>query len=280
MDKEILITKASGEKELFSEQKLLFSLRKSGAPDNLAKKITEHIKGDLKIGMKTSEIHKDAFSLLKKQDFLSAARYSLKQAIMDLGPEGHAFEKFVGEILKSRGFITEVAKTIQGICVSHEVDVSAQKDNRHILIECKFHNQQGIKTDVKVALYIFARFQDINKKYMADPIHGKEFHEAWLVTNTKLTSQAIKYANCVGMRAIGWNYPKNKNLQNLIEESGLHPLTCLTKMSRNQKKQLLFQGIVLCKDLLKNTKKLKSIGLNDQKIKEVMDEINNLCYKI
>jgi hypothetical protein len=45
------------------------------------------IYSELKEGMTTSEIYGHAFSLLKKYHVSLAARYSLKQAIMDLGPE-------------------------------------------------------------------------------------------------------------------------------------------------------------------------------------------------
>jgi hypothetical protein len=51
--------------------------------------IVRHIKGELKEGMTTSEIYQHAFSLLKKYHAPVAARYSLKQAIIDLGPERH-----------------------------------------------------------------------------------------------------------------------------------------------------------------------------------------------
>jgi hypothetical protein len=142
----------------------------------------------------------------------------------------------------------EVGKVVEGFCVMHEVDVVGKRNDYHIMVECKFHNSLGIKSDVKVALYMQARFEDIERKWNAQPSYGHKFHEAWLVTNTKLTSDAIRYAACVGMKTIGWSYPEKDCLQSLTEQFGLHPLTCLTSLNNFQKRQLLNQGIILCRD--------------------------------
>ena len=277
MKKEILIVKASGVKEPFSEEKLRRSLRKSGTSPALAEEVVGRVKKELKDGMRTRDIYKYAFSLLRGSRRFFAARYSLKKAIMELGPTGHPFEKFVGELLKEQGFSVEVGKVVRGSCVSHEIDVIGKKDNRHIMVECKFHNQQGIKSDVKTALYVQARFEDIKKQWQHDPDHGRKWDEAWLVTNTKLTTDAIQYARCVGMKAIGWNYPADSSLQRLVEKSGLHPVTCTTSLNREQKQGLLEQGIVLCRDIAKNRNFLKSLGVNEAKMAPVLGEVNELC---
>ena len=80
------------------------------------------------------------------------------------------------------------------------------------------------------------RFKDIKRKWEDQRDHDTKFHEAWLVTNTKLTLDAIRYAVCVGMKAIGWSYPDEDNLQSLTEKFGLHPLTCLTSLNSSQKR--------------------------------------------
>ncbi|MBI4217410.1 MAG: restriction endonuclease [Parcubacteria group bacterium] len=275
--KEMLVVKASGEVEPFSEAKLRNSLERSKASSATIAKVIAHIRQEFVSGSKTHDIYKHAFSLLRKHERPAAARYSLKRAIMELGPTGHPFENLVGELLKLQGFSVTVAGIVQGLCVSHEVDVVAEQGSRHIMVECKFHNEQGIKSDVKVALYVEARFQDVEKAWQKDPAHTQKFHEAWLVTNTQLTSDAIAYASCVGMKAIGWDYPKQGSLQDLIERSGLHPLTCLTTLSGSNKRVLLDKGLVLCKDVARNKKALQAIGFNQPKIAQVEKEITQLC---
>ncbi|MBI5401401.1 restriction endonuclease [Candidatus Wolfebacteria bacterium] len=278
--KGFFVIKASGEKELFSDLKLRNSLEKAQAPSSVIEKILDQTRNEMKDGMKTSDIYRYAFSLLRQHDRLTANRYSLKRAIMEIGPSGYPFEKFVSELLKVRGFSVEVGKIVPGVCVSHEIDVVAQKAGNHIMVECKFHNQPGIKSDVKVALYAQARFEDVQKQWQKQPNHGSKFHEVWLVTNTKLTSDAIQYASCAGMKAIGWSYPPDGNLQNLIESVGLHPLTCLTTLSSVDKRRLLDRGLVLCKEIFENKKFLLELGLNESKIKQIEREIDNLCKPI
>ena len=277
--KEILITKASGETEVFSDAKLRRSLERVNASSTIIDKIVEHVRKELKPGMSTSQIYRHAFSLLRKQERPTAAKYALKQAIRELGPSGHPFEKLIGELLVSEGFSVEVGKTVQGLCVTHEVDVVAQKDNRHIMVECKFHNQPGIKSDVKISLYIQARFLDVEKAWQKDPAHGQKFHEAWLVTNTKLTSDAIRYAECVGMKAIGWSYPTDNSLEIRIDKAGIHPITCLTTLTNSQKRQLIEKSIVLCKELLTQRNVLRQIGIQEAKISTVINEAEQLCKR-
>ncbi|OGE82957.1 MAG: ATPase [Candidatus Doudnabacteria bacterium RIFCSPHIGHO2_01_FULL_49_9] len=279
-EKGIIITKESGEREAFSEAKLRRSLERAQATPDLIDIVVEEVKGGLYDGMSTSDIYTRAFSLIRKKHRPTAARYHLKRALMELGPTGHPFEKFIGELLKAQGLQVEVGKTVEGVCVFHEIDVSALQDDRHIMIECKFHNQPGVKSDVKVALYIQARFEDVAKKWKQEPSHGQKFHEAWLVTNTKLTSDAARYASCVGMKAIGWGYPMEGSLEYLIEQYNLHPLTCLTSLNQNQKQLLLNRGIILCRDIIKDKNMLGLVGLNGAKVEQVINEAKELCHII
>lgn len=257
--KTIHITKASGERELFSGDKLRRSLQRVHASPASIEEIVTHIGSELKEGMKTSDIYRRAFSLLRKKDRPIAARYSLKSALMELGPTGRPFERFVGELMKSEGFAVEAAKIVPGVCVKHEVDVVGTKGERHVMVECKFHNQSGLRSDVKISLYVQARFEDIERRWKKQPEHGEKFHEVWLVTNTKLTSDATDYAKCVGMTAIGWSYPAVGGLEELIERHNLHPLTCLTLLNRFQKQALLGEGLILSKDILDNLDTLQKI---------------------
>ena len=55
---------------------------------------------------------------------------------------------------------------MKGKCASHEIDVIADKgDSLRYMIECKYHNSQGIYTGLKEALYTHARFLDLNNGY-------------------------------------------------------------------------------------------------------------------
>jgi hypothetical protein len=277
MEQPVTIIKASGEREPFNELKLRKSLESAGAEKGAIERILLHVKSELKPDMTTTEIYQHAFRILKEDKPHIAARYSLKRSLMEMGPSGHPFEKFVGEILRRSGYSVEVNKMVQGICVVHEVDIVAEKGDRRAMIELKYHNTLGIKTDIKIALYIQARFEDIDKQWKREPEHGIKFHEAWLVTNTKLTGDAIAYANCVGMKAISWNYPEHGNLQQLIERSGLHPVSALTTLSRSEKEGLMDKGVVMCRDIKNNKELLSSMGVSKEKLEDISIEADYLC---
>jgi len=278
MTNKLTVVKASGEREPFSEAKLRSSLERAGTPPELVELTVSHVRGELRNGMKTAAIYRHAFRFLRKHKRLSASRYSLKKAVMSLGPTGYPFERLVGAVLRANGFSVEIGQHLKGYCVSHEVDVVARKGRQHIIVESKYHNRPGYKTDVKVSLYIKARFDDIKKRIQEED-GDNDLSEAWLITNTKLTLDAIRYCECSGIKAIGWDYPQNDGLQNLIETAGLHPLTSLTSLTASQKKQLLRQGAVMCRDLTKDGRLLESIGLTGTKATRVLHEIADLCDK-
>lgn len=229
--KKIKITKVSGELAYFQEEKLLRSLMKEGATEADEAEICLKIEQSLFHGISTKEIYAKAFALLRKTSRPTAARYKLKKAIMELGETGYPFEKFVGALLKAEGFLTQVGIVVQGHCVTHEVDVIAKKDNLHYMFECKFHNQQNGKCDVKIPLYIKARFKDVEAAWLKKPDHIAKFHQGWIFTNTRFTSDAMKYDECVGLQLISWDCPKENGLKERVDKTDVHPITCLTSLS-------------------------------------------------
>jgi Holliday junction resolvase-like predicted endonuclease len=273
----VTITKASGERELWDEEKLRRSLRAARATESMIDEIIRHVEKDLRDGISTHAIYTHAFQLLKDHSRPVAAQYSLKKAIMQLGPSGFPFEKFIAEILKAQGFHTQVGVIVQGKCVEHEVDVIAEKSGERILVEAKYHNSSETKSDVKVALYVHARFQDIHKRLEESAAGIGFFTRAWLITNTSFTSQAIQYATCADLALTGWNYPKGRTLQDIIQETQTHPITSLTTLSTNQKTVLLQSGVVLCNDILDNPEPLIAIGIGKSHISTVIEEGRQLC---
>ena len=168
---------------------------------------------------------------------------------------------------------------LSGDCVTHEIDVIAEKDNNHYMIECKFHNRPGYKCNVKIPLYVHSRFLDVEKQWKKKKESDNKVHQGWVATNTQFTTDAIQYGKCAGMYLLSWNYPKNESLKERIDASGLHPVTCLTTLTGREKRALLDKLIVLCRDICKNENILKKIGVKESRIKKVMAEANALCKK-
>jgi len=270
----VAITKEDGTRESFDPAKLRFTLGKAGAPREVQERIVAHIERELTEGMKTRRIYAHAHALLRKEARPAAARYSMRRAVLSLGPTGFPFETFVGEIFKARGYEVHIGQIVPGNCVTHEVDIIAQKPGECVAAELKFHNALAIRSDVQVALYAEARFEDLRAG------RGKQsmfcIDRGMLITNTKFTSQAIAYGTCKGLAIIGWNYPREGNLHDLIEETKAHPVTALTSLSRAEKAALLERRIVLSRTLAERHDALSELGLKGPKADLVLSEIADL----
>lgn len=274
----MLITKLDGEQEEFDPLKLERSLIRAGASQDIADDIVEKVQREIVPGMTTSHIYRHARKMLKRHmDAPVAARYSLRRAVMGLGPSGFPFESLIGEIFKRKGYRVRVGVELMGKCVMHEMDVVAENPTDLILVEAKFHNQQAFKTDVKVPLYVHARFLDLEASNF-DGLHKKgQNASCWIMTNTKFTEAAITYGECVGITLVSWTYPDEGNIQDMVEELGVHPLTCLTTLSQKEKTLLLEQGALLCNEVVANPRALHSIGFSNAKIDRVLEEAHKVC---
>lgn len=276
--RQILIKKHSGEQEPFNSEQLLHALGKAGANERLATDILIDVESRLYDGIPTKKIYKMAMSKLKSRSKPMAARFHLKQAIMELGPSGFPFENFIAALLKEQGYAVQVGITVRGKCVKHEVDVIAEKDNQHFMIECKYHNQPGNVTNVKIPLYIHSRFRDVEEQWKQIPGHGMKFHQGWVVTNTRLTTDAIQYGSCACLHLWSWDYPFGKGLKDIIDETGLYPLTCLTTLSVREKNELLNKRIVMCKEVCHNPQLLSQIGIEEERAERIISEGHELCH--
>jgi hypothetical protein len=245
----VMIRKASGASQEFDPGKLSASLIRSGAPADIAENIARTVEQKIQPSMKTNEIYRMAKKLMKHYNLAAGIRYSLKKAISALGPSGYPFEKYVARILKAYGYSAEVGRIISGYCVRHEVDILAKNGNEHFVIECKYHNNGGKPTDVRTALYVHSRFNDIKKARELMPEYGTDVHQGWLVTNTRCTSDAIKYAECVGLRIISWRYPEKGSLEGMIEEKRLYPVTILPSARGKALEKLFEKDWILAQDI-------------------------------
>ncbi len=273
----IEIKKFNGEIETFNVEKLKTSLRRSKASESEIEEIVEQIMPTLYDGMPSKEIYKKAFSLLKKHNRTSASKYSLKRAILDLGPTGYPFEQLVSALLKHHGYSTQVGIIMQGECVTHEVDVLAEKDGNTYTVECKFHADPKAVSNVKVPLYINSRFLDIQKCWNKDPQKASHLKQGWLVTNTRFSTDAIDYAKCVGLHLLSWDYPESNGIKQNVDKFALYPITTLTTLTKHEKHLLIEKNIILTKELYESSFLLDKIGVSSVRKNRVLSEIKKLC---
>lgn len=275
--KDLLITKASGERVPFDRGKLTASLQRSEASEEVAREVANALLPKLTPGISTRKLYRMAFGLLRKRSKPAAGRYRLKQAIMDLGPSGFPFERFVARLLEHDGYTTQVGVVVQGRCVTHEVDVIADKEDRRYMVECKYRNTRGKVSDVKVPLYVRSRFEDVEHNWQRETGGERRTHIGWVVTNTRFTADALEYGLCVGLRMVGWDQPSTGSLKERIDRSGLHPITCLSTLTKAEKERLLDEGLVLARDLAEQPGALDKALVRPPRTAKVLAELRELC---
>jgi len=277
MNETLLIKKASGEMEAFLPDKLRRSLQRSGADDGVIEAIVKDVESWIYDGISSKKIYDRAFALLRKKTLGTAARYKLKNAIMELGPTGHPFEHFVGQVFKLQGYNVQVAQVLEGHCVTHEVDVIATRDNRQLYIECKFYLSSGKNANVQVPLYVHSRVNDIVRKRKSTPEFLDYSLSGGVVTNTRFTSDAVAYGECSGLYLLSWDYPIGNGLKDIIDREKIFPITALTQLTTPDKQSLMAHGIVICSQIQEEPNLLDSLGLDNIKLQRVIEEVENLC---
>ncbi len=274
----VTVTKADGTQEPFKVGKLRSSLKRAGATNTEITTIITHIEGILHDGIRTQEIYRLAFELLRESDAPIRARYSLRRALFGLGPTGFPFEDFLARLFAREGYQTKTRVNLQGRCVEHELDVAAYKDDDSFVAEAKFHSRPGIKSDLQVVMYSFARLHDLAEtKICADDICG--IKHLMVVTNTKFTTTAEQYAACAGIELLSWDHPKHNNLHDRIQRAGLYPVTVLQSLSNSHKRTLLSRDIITCGDLLERPRALRHLHISKQKTERVLDEARRLTQE-
>ena len=270
------IIKADGTKESFDPVRFAISLRRAGAGEHAAERIAETITTTLVPGVTSREIYARAFALLRREARPVAARYALRRALLELGPTGHPFEDFISHLYQAEGWQVETRKIMKGKCVSHEVDFYAShKDkNEFLAAELKYHNDPGYKTDLKVALYVKSRFDDI---FACDAsARSCPIDRGILITNTKFTSEAIAYAECSGVELLGWGYPTENSLFMRMSRAKIYPITAVTGLSRSEKRLLIDNRTVAVDQILEDRRLLDPLRLSSERVGELLAEVEGL----
>ncbi|MGE3352745.1 MAG: ATP cone domain-containing protein [Planctomycetota bacterium] len=276
------IVKTSGDREPFDEAKLRGSLRRAGASAADQDRVVAEVRDKLRPETTTRQLYRIAFDTLRSRatatrkerssDAATAARYSLQRAILELGPSGFPFEQFLGELLRHEGWDTRVGVRLQGEFVQHEVDLDAVRNGRRILAECKFRLDPNGKVDVKTALYVFGRAEDLRR------VRGG-YDRFWIVTNGRFTSDALHFGEGNGLYLLGWNHPAGESLRERIDRAGLHPVTCLTHLRKTEKQRLIRDGVVVVADLHDEPRALDKLKLSNHRLANVRGEVDALCER-
>jgi hypothetical protein len=266
----IEVRKSHGLREPYSRRKLRISLRRAGASKSMAEEIVATLEPQLKDGVSTGRLYRMARTALAQRSRRTAITYSLKRALLDLGPSGFPFEQFCGRLFQVMGYRVAYNQSVQGRCVRHEIDIVAERDGHRLFAECKFHNRASYRNDVKVPMYLHARSLDLRAS--EDGAHDA----FWVLSNTTFSEDALTYGDCEGLILAAHNTDHYPLTRGLINEHGLHPITCLGSLNIAQKRSLIEAGAVLCRDLLDQPGYLEPLRLDDRQWQRVRRE----CHEI
>lgn len=200
----VFIIKASGDVVPYDVQKLRNSLFRIRVDEKLIQQVIQQVSHLLVENMTMHQIYRIVIKILRNASQYLAANYDLKKAMMQLGTSGYLFEKDIGELIKRRGFSVQNNRYLPSRCVNHEVDVVAKKKGKFVVVQSKYHNRPNLKCDVKVALYVRARVDDIELKIS----ESQSVRIEWcLVTNTRFTADPLQYGVCAGLHMVSWDHP-------------------------------------------------------------------------
>lgn len=240
----IIVRKFDGTTQPFDESKLRNSLRRAGATTEIANRILIEVKKELFDGMSTKIIYNHAMRLYKKLEPRLAPHYGLKHALLRLGgKEGFTFEVFIEKLLNAQGYATRRDELVKGEILTHEIDVTARKGSDTIMVECKHHMNPWMTNHVQTILYVYARFLDVKKNYT----------NAMLVTNTKFSPPVVRYARAKKLKLLGWSYPDRGNMQDVIMQYQVYPVTMLPQLREEEERNLFERNIVTLSDFLQHT---------------------------
>ncbi len=273
------IVKTTGEKESFERAKFCDSLRKAGAPNDITEDVCTKVESEILPGMSTTQIFRKASKYLMKKNLPAGIRYNVKRGVELLGPAGFLFEQFVEILMRAEGYEhTARDQMMRGECVEHEVDVVAEKGGERYIVEVKYHNQTSIKSPIEVVMYADARREDIAR---ADVKAGRKIkHNLLLVTNTKFSANAIAYARCRGIALLGWQYPRERCLEDIIREHMLYPTTVLPSVDRAAREAFARHDLMLVRDLAPFSKEdiVKKFGIDERRARGIIREAHMLVY--
>ncbi|TJZ63485.1 restriction endonuclease [Sphingobacterium olei] len=270
------VKKHSGELVSFDPDSLRNSLSRSGANDDEVDNVFKAINNELYDGIPTKKLYQLAFDFLKNLRQSYAARYSLKNALRELGPEGFYFEKWIARLFQEDGCQTMTGQTLRGHAVSHEIDVIALRNENLLAVECKFRNDTNAKISVTTPMYFMSRLKDISGLTYSFFNKKHEIAEGWLVTNAYLTSDSIRFGEYYKLNLLSWDYPKESSIKARVDSNGEYPITCLTTLNQQDKAVLLKNQCILVKDIVRDPSFLNYIQADNVKKKRILLEAEEL----
>jgi hypothetical protein len=266
----VSVTKTDGSRQLFDREKVVKTCMRMGATRTAAESIAQEVEARLYDGIETKEILEMIFKRLKRHRPAVRHQIDLRKALSLLNPAPD-FELFVQVLLREHGYDVIPNQIVRGRCVEHEIDAVARKSGETYIVEVKHHYNPHTPTSLDVSRISRAVFEDVTEGYELG-LNDLKIDRAMIVCNTKLSEHAKRYADCRGIYHIGWSWPQNHDLQTMIEEKQLYPITYLKRLNRVTRKKLLSNQIVLLKQLTEKTPReiRRQTGISPKNLESIL----------
>lgn len=226
------------------------------ATREIAEAIVEKIEMNIYDGIETRKILRMIFRQLSRYKPAISHQIDLRKALSLMKPAPD-FERFIQILLSEHGYEVTPNEILRGKCVEHEVDAIARKNGETYIVEVKHHFSYHTPTGLDVSRIARAVFEDVTEGFKLG-LNNLKIDKAMIVCNTKLSEHAKRYAECREIYHIGWSSPSDRDLQTMIEEKKLYPITYLRGLNPATKKKLASAEIVLLKQLTaKNLEELR-----------------------
>ncbi len=265
----IYVVKADGSKELFNRNKILRTCRRAGVSKGKAEHIVDNVQRSVYDGITTKQVYHLVLNELSKLEPKSSFSYKIREAIAKIGPEN--FELYVKKVLESNGYECKWNRLVKGKAVTHQVDLIA-KNKGLFMVEVKHHVNPHRMSGLGDVLQIQARLEDIKDGFKGG-LNKHNFTQAWLLTNTKVSAHAKRYAKAKNIIVSGWNYKGSLSLENLVKKNKAYPITALN-IDTELKNRLIHKGILTVLDL--HGERVKKILGKDYEY--IISKLNKLSF--
>jgi hypothetical protein len=252
----MMVVKADGRQEPFNRDKVLRSAMQMGVTPEVAEQVVRSVEAQVYDGIPTREIAKLLHRELRRVPSLARYGINLRESLALIRPYPD-FEVFVRGLLQFAGYKVREGGIWKGQCGEHEIDGILRDGHETLVLEVKHHSNYHTQTGLDVVRIARATLEDFQDGYK----HGVtpvKFTRHLTVSNTKLSPQAEKYAQCRGLEFIGWSTPSPGGLNSLILEHRYYPITFLRGLRRDEHRQFSIAKIYTLHDLL--AKSLKAIA--------------------
>lgn len=271
-----MIRKADGSVVPLDMRKLARSVRRVGASNSVVRDVARDVAPEIRSGMTTAQIHALVFrALRRRREHLTCTHYSLKEAMRRLGPAGYDFERYVAAVLRAHGYEAHLPALLPGMAVQQEVDVIARSGATTAMVEAKYRNHAGVYVHLKDVMATWARLQDLQASFRAGK-HATRFTAAWIICNTKVTTDGVAFGEYNGMRIIGWEYPTGAGLEQMVITKHVYPVTVLRSLSLHERSVLAAAGLIVYHDIAGLTARalVQRTGIPQARAEQVLREVH------